>query len=209
MNRKYKVVFLDWNGTLSNSKFWGHLEKTNKEMFTLIEKSLFTNFRHQIEPWMKGKIKAEEITKQIAKNTRLSHKIIFNELRHSCNQMHFVDMEITNLIEKIQSNGTKVVIATDNMDTFTRWTVKTMRLDKIFDRILNSHKLKTLKKDRDSNNKSLFFNNFLDEEKIKPEECILIDDSLSDIEIIKTFGIDYLHLKKIEDLVPTLSNYIN
>lgn len=50
----YKVVFLDWNGTLSKSKFWGHLQSSNKKedriLFNKIDDALFGQLRELLKP---------------------------------------------------------------------------------------------------------------------------------------------------------------
>lgn len=36
---RYKTVFIDWNGTLSDSKFWGHLEDKTHPKHHILRKS--------------------------------------------------------------------------------------------------------------------------------------------------------------------------
>jgi len=196
--KKYKVVFLDWNGTLSTSKFWGHLEKSSKEkdkkLFELIDKTLFGELRHLIKPWMRGETTSENVVKEVSEKSGIEYKIVFNEFVRGCEQMEYVTENCLKKIELIKNNGTKVVIATDNMDSFIRWTVPAMKLDKIFDDILDSFSLKTLKNDFEKSGKSIFFDEFVKNNKIDKGESIIIDDSEDKEGKIQAYGIDYLRI---------------
>lgn len=206
--KQYRVVFIDWSGTLSGSKFWGHLEKMNPDLFQKIENSLFSNLKGLIKPWMKGEVKAEHVIRSIANCSNLPYNTLFDEFLHSCHNMEYVSEDIPKLVKELQKRKVKVVIATDNMDSFTRWTVKEMKLHKLFDEVLNSHDLRGMKQDIDQNGNSIFFSEYIKKEKLKPGESILIDDSSENIEVIESFGIHYLQIKPIKGLVPALKKIL-
>lgn len=205
---QYRVVFIDWNGTLSGSKFWGHLENTNPDLFRRIEDGLFGNLRGLIKPWMKGEIKTEHVIRSIADYSNLPYVTLFDEFLYSCYNMEFVSKDVPMLVKALQKRGFKVVIATDNMDSFTRWTTRYMNLSGLFDNILSSHDLRGMKKDINKNGSSVFFSEFLKKEKLQPGESVLIDDSADDIEIIKSFGIDYIQIESGKGLVPALKRIL-
>ena len=196
--KKYKVIFLDWNGTLSSSKFWGHLENEgypNNYLFPVIENSLFGNLRYLINPWMRGVKTSEEVINEIAADSKLDYDLIFREFVTSCQKMELVSNEVKKLIKFFRNNGTKMVIATDNMDSFSRWTVPSLKLKNLFDNILDSSTLKVLKNDFTSNGESLFFRKFMSQRKIKIGESMLIDDSDDKENRIQNYGINYLKIK--------------
>lgn len=207
-NGTYKVVFLDWNGTLSNSKFWGHLEETDPELFSSIETALFGQLRSLIKPWMKGDIESEYVIRKIANHGRLNYSQILNEFIHSCKNMEYVSKEVPSLIKRLQKKGAKVVVATDNMDSFNRWTLRYMDECNIFDDVLNSHYLRGMKKDTDRQGQSIFFSDFIKKHYLKPDDSLLIDDSPDDIETIEGFGIDYMHIEPVKGLVPALNRVL-
>lgn len=207
--KKYKVVFIDWNGTLSTSKFWGHLENKDKELFYKIEQTLFGELKSLIKPWMKGEITTEEIIKKISIQVNLDYQTIFDEFVKSCQTMSFVDNKCLKLIEQIRRNGIKVMIATDNMDSFLRWTVPTLKLDSIFDHILDSSTIKSLKNDFDKSNNSLFFDCFIKANKIGKGESVLIDDSVDKDGKIQSYGIDYFRIEAGLGLTPALEQILS
>lgn len=63
------------------------------------------------------------------------------------------------------------------MDTFSRYTVPAMKLDKIFDDILSSHHIGYLKDDELLTDTILFFDDYLVENGWSYSDAILIDDS--------------------------------
>jgi FMN phosphatase YigB (HAD superfamily) len=175
-----KVVFIDWNKTLSFDLFWGHLSDVghpNHKHLDAIEKWLFVDNRSIINPWMKGKVNLEKIVNEMSNDTGIDSKIIIDELKHSCEIMTFCFAGIEELIEKIRKRGILVVVATDNMDTFSLFTAPALKLDKLFDDVLNSHVLGYLKDDIDPPDKILFFDAFLEKHNLSYEDSILLDDS--------------------------------
>src|SRR3989344_1051105 len=203
--KKYKVIFLDWNGTLSSSKFWGHLEDPKhpkNHIFLAIEKSLFGNFRHLISPWMRGEKTSEEMVKLISDDAGLNYDLAFKEFVKGCKKMKFVSNKVPKIVHEYRKHGIKMVIATDNMDSFSRWTVPALKLDKMFDDILDSSSLKKLKNDFEPDGSNFFFTNYLKKNGIKPDESIIIDDSDDKEGKIQKYGIDYLKIESHTGLMP-------
>ncbi len=206
---RYKTVFIDWNGTLSDSKFWGHLEdKTHPKhhIFEKIEDSLFGSLKHLIKPWMRGEQTSEQIVHQIAKVADLNKEELISEFIESCKSMKLVSDRIFEITKQLQSQGVKVVVATDNMDSFTRWTIPALKLETMFDNILNSYDLGVLKGDFDDKGESLFFNWYLADHELSPTECVLIDDSEDKDGKIQGYGINYRKIKDSSELESVLGD---
>lgn len=205
--KKYKVIFLDWNGTLSSSKFWGHLENEgypNSYLFPIIENSLFGNLRHLINPWMRGIKTSEEIINEISADSKLDYDLIFREFVIGCKKMKLVSHEVEKMINFFRKKGIKMIIATDNMDSFSRWTVPSLKLKNLFDNILDSFTLKNLKNDFANDGESMFFRKFMSKNKIKKGESIIIDDSEDKENRIQNYGIDYFKIESHTGLLGAL-----
>jgi FMN phosphatase YigB (HAD superfamily) len=194
-----KIVFIDWNNTLSKSKFWEHLKLSSTKdlkLFKKLEKSLFINNSHLLKPWMRGDLVTDDVVKIISKNTKIDIDYVFNHFIKSCKEMVFISKEIPELIKKIQHKSIKVYIATDNMDSFNKWTIPEMKLADLFDGIINSFDRKALKTDFDENGKNSFFKDVLKTEKINPKNAVLIDDSEDKNGNLSSFGIIYKRIDK-------------
>jgi len=175
-----KVVFIDWNKTLSYDLFWGHLQDSSHPNHThlrSIEKWLFADNREKINPWMRGEMSVNDIVTQMSRDTGIDETIIIDELRTSCENMSFSVEGIQSLLDGIQNNGIKVVIATDNMDTFSLYTVPALHLDEMFDAILNSHNMGHLKDDEYPLDRIPFFDDYLVANGWEYSDAVLLDDS--------------------------------
>lgn len=175
-----KVVFIDWNKTLSYSLFWEHLQDKNHpnhQHLPAIEKWLFVDNRDVINPWMRGEFSAEDIASKMSQDTGIDSDTILGELRRSCEEMRYSIDDLEDIVSQLQTNGTKVVIATDNMDTFSRFTVPAMRLDAVFDEILSSYDTGYLKDDDHPEDSIPFFDEYLAKHGWNYADAILLDDS--------------------------------
>jgi FMN phosphatase YigB (HAD superfamily) len=207
MTMEPKAIFLDWDGTICNSRFWGHWPDSDAYSiaYTLIQDHLFKANPETLNDWMRGSQNAEDVMVALSHNVGLVPEELLAHLRESCERMQFVDEKILPLIEGIRRMGTKVVMATDNMDTFTRWTVPALRLDQHFDDILDSHSLKALKRDKDHNGRSAFFAGFLTDNDIDPATTVLIDDGLHNA-VVRNFGMGFIHVTPTFPITAILSS---
>lgn len=208
----YKVVFIDWNGTISGSKFWWHLEdKTHPKnyLFEKIESALFGSLKHLIKPWMRGEIKSEEVLKRVAGDANLNFQEVMDEFVHSCQTMQLYSGDLFDHIQRLREKGIKVIIATDNMDSFSRWTTPALELSDKFDEIINSADIKALKGDFDENGSSLFFKKYIEKYQLNPGEAVLIDDSEDKEDRIGKTGITYLRIEPVVGLIPALKSLLN
>lgn len=203
----YKFIFLDWNGTLSKSKFWGHLQKSEEGilLFNKIENVLFGQLKELLKPWMRGECKSEDICKKISELVNLPFDFIFSEFIKGCKNMEICNEEILNLIYLIKKSGSKVIIATDNMDSFTRWTYPAIqeKHNAVFDDILNSFELKALKEDV-NNGVNMFFDDYIKNKKLQYCDCVLIDDSPDKNGIFSKIGMEYIQVPTTEEFIFSL-----
>jgi len=165
---KPKVIFIDWYKTLSNSLFWSGNQKYSD--------TFFNNNRELINPWMRGEYTAEEVCKILSDKNNFDFEDVFESLQESCQKMIFVSDDILELIGKIRSQGIKVVVATDNMDTFLRFTVPALGLRDVFDDFLVSYELRVLKNDV-AENYIPFLDDYIVKNLLNYKDCILLDDS--------------------------------
>ena len=204
-----KILFLDWHKTLSNSLFFEQLNNQNHPHHTYkqaIEKSLFVTRKYILKDWMEGVVNSEEVMDLVAKDTGISSKILLSDLADSCASMKFCNPEIPNIIKKIRSQGTRVVIATDNMDSFRRFTVPGMKLEELFDDFLISSELGCMK--RLLAEKTLvFFDDYLKNHATPISKTILMDDSIEE-NFLKS-GLPTFEVKNSDSFITELNKYAN
>lgn len=204
---RYDVVFIDWDLTLSGSRFWGHwaVDPKRQKDIELIRRLVFASNSGFIDDWMRGRYSAEEAVTEIARRTGLDANKLLLGLRESCANMTLYDNQTLDMVDGLRAKGVKIVIATDNMDTFSRWTVPALGLNDHFDEILNSHELKARKKDKSSVGGSAFFADFFERYRIDPARSVLIDDSIKN-KTVEDFGMIFVQVVPEYPAVLALAN---
>lgn len=113
----------------------------------------------------------------MSQGTGVDSGMILDELQRSCEEMRYSIDDLEDIVRRVRANGIEVVIATDNMDTFSRFTVPAMRLDTVFDGILNSYDTGYLKDDNHPEDSIPFFDEYLARHGWNYADAILLDDS--------------------------------
>jgi FMN phosphatase YigB (HAD superfamily) len=199
-----KVVFVDWAGTMSQSMFWSRWKETAPARWQRVQKSLFGDPK-LVKDWMRGRYTAEEIVRKLATGDDLSLNDWAAELERICCEMQLADPRIPVLLSALRSLGVKVVIATDNMDTFSRWTVPSLGLLELVDEVLDSSQLGYLKADRDARGRSPFFHSWLEAQGLEPSESVLFDDGGQHVEEL---GITWVPVTTERPLAPALATLL-
>ncbi len=156
---QYKCVFIDWHNTLSTSLFWDQTlarSAAHEHRYARLRASLFDVNQSLIVPWMRGSLSTEAVIEVVADHTVLEVDFVMAEFVSSCQRMTLVSPVIPDLIAALRERGCLVVIATDNMDSFLRWTAPAMNLTDMVDGMLCSAAIGALKTEQDTT-RNLFF----------------------------------------------------
>lgn len=207
---KYKTIFFDWNNTLSKSLFWEHLSSLEHERHNWhenITNFIFVEKKHLINDWMRGNFDEVYIAGLIAEKFGYPNDIVLEDLAESCKNMQLVSEEIVELINRARDYGVKCVIATDNMDTFMKYTVPGMKLNNYFDDILVSFDKKVLKFDVGENSIP-FFDDYLKNNRLSYNDVVLIDDCIDKSGVYKKLGFDIIQIASTDDFILKLRKII-
>ena len=208
METKYKTIFIDWDGTLTRARFWGHWATgENAKTYEIIQERFFATEQDFLARWMRGGETAESCATLLSGITGLNPANLLINLEISCKQMQFISESLTSLIHDLRRTGVKVVIATDNMDTFGRWTVPALGLRDMADSILDSYSLHVLKKEALPSGKSAFFSAYLESQGIQPGETLLLDDNAKN-KRVEDFGINFIQVTNGNSLATILDSLI-
>lgn len=143
----------------------------------------------------------------VAHDTGLTVDLVMTEFVGSCQQMTFVSSRIPVLVAALRARGCMVAVATDNMDSFPRWTVPALNVADFFDAILCSSSIGALKGDRDGN-RSPFFQDILHVWGVEPGETLLLDDSQSLVATLQHCVIDAWQITAQQDVVNALERLL-
>jgi FMN phosphatase YigB (HAD superfamily) len=172
-----RVVFVDWHDTLSTSLFWQQRPgcRLSAADSARVENYVFGG-TELVRPWMLGAVSAEDVCTCAAESLGLAAADLLADLELGCRCFEFDDPASVEAVRAIRDQGIKVVLATDNMDAFCRWTIPALHLGAIFDAILDSASLGVLKGDL-VGGQSPFFCPWLSDQRIAPTEAVLVDNS--------------------------------
>ena len=118
-----------------------------------------------------------DIVRQLSESTGYPAELILADLRESCETMRLMSEAVLPLVDRLRERGVRCFIATDNMDTFTAFTVPALGLADRFDDILNSFEKGMLKQDGTDGVRIPFFDEYLSLHGLRHDEAVLIDDS--------------------------------
>ncbi|TSC53138.1 MAG: Uncharacterized protein CEO40_26 [Parcubacteria group bacterium LiPW_72] len=167
-------LLFDFDGVLCCDRFYrATLEKAYPKVYIWIQENIFGDSKELVEQWMRGKISSAEINHIIAKNTAINDALLEKLFVKSVRLMK-IDQELRNYIAGLKKRVKKIGLITDNMDVFSKITVKNHSLNKLFDVIINSADYGYLKKDQ----KGKLFNIVLAKMGEEINNTLLVDDSL-------------------------------
>ncbi len=187
----FKYIFFDWHKTLSNDIFWPDDD--------LISFQVFRANSDLAEKWMRGALSSEQVALFVSNKTGISEKVILEKLEKGCRSMSFSIPKMREYIKKLKEKKISLGIATDNMDTFSRYTVPALNLKEMFDIFLISSDLGFLKNDL-VKGRPVFFEKFLKDNSLNYSDILLIDDSQKVANTYKPLGMKIINVTKDGDL---------
>lgn len=150
---------------------------------------------------------SESAVAEASHRTGLAFDVLLTGLMESCKQMR-ADRGALALMGELRDRGKRVVIATDNMETFTRWTIPASGIGAHCDDILVSYALKALKKDKRSDGSSAFFGDYIQQHAIDPSQAILVDDSPRNA-VVEEFGMQFAQVTPVRTVVAVLGELLS
>jgi FMN phosphatase YigB (HAD superfamily) len=173
------ILFLDFDGTLCFDRYWRSLPA---EQYEQVQNLIFGNDRSMLKDWMIGKFTAEEINAHIASSTGIEYEYLWKIFVRDCETMT-IAMDLLDTIDKLRATYV-VILITTNMDSFTRFTVPALKLDRHFDYINNSALDRTQKYE----NGGELFAKIAERLGTVLQKCILIDDNAKNCELFEARG---------------------
>jgi FMN phosphatase YigB (HAD superfamily) len=162
------ILFIDFYKTLNHDAYWRSLLP---EELQEVQGFLFHSGTTLVDDWMRGDYTAEQINKILSDNLKISYGRLWNTFVADCESMTIpiTTLETINYLRKKYY----IILLTDNMDNFTRFTCPALNLNNYFNAISNSYDQRLLKTDNDGE----IFLKYVKEQNANIKDCILLDDS--------------------------------
>jgi FMN phosphatase YigB (HAD superfamily) len=182
----HKVLLLDFNGVISYKNFWWQWENESHQYFSKrkeITDFLFVDNIEIVKSWMRGNNTAEEICQFVSENTNFPQDELLEGLIESATN---IDIS-SNILEAINNKREtyKLALVTDNMDTFTRFTLPSNpSINSAFDTIYSSNETGLLKQD----NGGEIFKRIAEDFSVETKNLALFDDSRKNTDHLDSMG---------------------
>lgn len=168
-----RVLLVDFDGVLSNGRFYESTVSDNNELTRRIQSYLFSPDKDElVKEWMRGKYSYEQIHQIASKNVQVSEDELNHLLVQSVKEFE-LNTALLDHISRLRKNEWSVYLYTDNMDIFDRVSVPYFGLEKHFDAIYSSSAYGYLKFE-DASLLSILKN----EQAITQETIYLLDDKV-------------------------------
>ena len=201
-----KILFIDFDGVLSNMHFWHSLKNPHHKLHNhlpSIKKFLFKENIDLVKNWMLGKHSSEYIHAFISENLNISYSLLFETFKKDCKNMK-VSKKILNKLTYLK-NDYYLILATGNMDSFDRFTLPSEKnISQIFNEIHNSFKLGLLK----TSNNGEYFKKVITDRKTFFDKCCLVDDSRKTCDLFESLGGKAFYAKKEKGILSFLDSLI-
>lgn len=184
---KTKLVFIDWDGTLSSGRLWSSIRDESSEHYPTgkrIEKFLFQTKRGKayLRRWMKGKVSSEDVNLFLSEKYNIEYEWLWETFKKDCAQMPVYEESLNAILELRRHSY--VTLITGNMDCFSRFTKSSLKLDNYFDEIVNSSDVGVLK----TEHRGREFKRLANKYDVPIENSFLIDDSKHVCDVFSSLG---------------------
>lgn len=204
LEREQKIIFVDYYGILSNTRFWYSIQNPEHKLHKFlpgIQDFLFVRKRNILDDWMRGKYTSEEIHHILAKEFSIDFGEWFKIFVEDCKTIE-LSQKILDKLDSLPENHLKIMV-TDNMDSFDRFILPANKiLEEIFHEINNSFHVQKLKADKNGE----WFLDILSKYDIPIKNCVLIDDSERNCETFQKLGGKYYNSKTENEVLEALDN---
>lgn len=205
MNQKKPILFIDYNGVISYLNFWFSIQSADHQLHKysgLISDFLFKNNSDIVSDWMLGKYTSEVVNKILSDQFDISFEQLYKVFVEDCMRMDF-DKGIYDSLCLLKDKFT-IILRTDNMDSFTRFTVPANEQFGIFDEIHNSYELREFKVYRQGS----YFLEICDRYGVDIKNCILIDDARKNCDVFDLIGGKSLCVSGVKNVTYTLRSLL-
>lgn len=193
---KKQNIFIDFDGTICFDYFW---RSAPEEIKKTIGKFLFQDNTYLLEDWMRGKKSSEDINQIISDECNLDYNMIWNYFVKDCNNM-YIPEAILDVLSACKKNNTLILI-TDNMDCFNRFTINKLKLLNYFHYIFNSYDYGVLKDDPLPKG---LFKKVIDLNGFDIQKSVLLDNSQKNCDLFSQLGGSSFLIKDKQDVVSIL-----
>lgn len=196
--REIKAVFFDFSKVLSRGRFYSGLGKVDPERYERLQTEIFAPPSTLCDRWMRHELTRHDINRHLSRKLNIPETELNRYLLDSVQHLP-LDQDLIGWANELKQKGQSIAIVTDNMDTFSAYTVPSLGLDKIFPVIVSSADHRILKKDQNGR----LFQIALEKLGLPDFRAVLlVDDSPKNCELFQRLGGQTVVYKEFADIAP-------
>lgn len=195
------IVFIDWYGTLSRTKFWQSIIDNRKhplyKRFAEPVERLFIEDKEFVRAWMRGLVDDAEVVDRMRVTLPQTYRPDFirrrllEDVRSSS-----VDERMIGIVTQLRQNA-YIVVASDNMQCFSEAQPAVLSGELSIDELIVSSDVGALK----AEDPHRFFAGSLERFCMNVKDAILIDDCPDTCRIFENWGGTAFHFSSVDDLI--------
>lgn len=195
-----KAIIFDLGGVVLSHSFEDTAELMAKN-FSLTSKQVKNLYDEQKNQWSLGKITIKDFARRFKDllKTSQSLKEIINTWKNEHQDKVIINQAVLKIVDSL-GNNYKVILLTNTIDLHFNVIAKS-GVYSHFDRLYASFKLGARKPDKK------IFKRVLNENHLKPQEVVFIDDNSENIAGAKIVGMKTIHFKEENDLAEKLISF--
>ncbi|MBI2658842.1 HAD-IA family hydrolase [Candidatus Woesearchaeota archaeon] len=195
-----KAIIFDLGGVIVDLKF---VLRRIFRIFNVRNKSKFwQEMNHEMIPLCRGDINEKQFWKNVAKKYNMDHKKIPHDLlSKDFHKLIRLNKELLKLINKLKKRY-KVAVISNIIENHSKVNER-IGLYKPFDHVVLSYKVKMTK------DSSQIFKLAVKKLRVKPKECIFIDDVKKFVKIARLLGMKSILFKNNKLLNTDLNKILN
>jgi FMN phosphatase YigB (HAD superfamily) len=183
------ALLVDFHGTLSNSRFWSNLAP--RALATEANASVFSDRSPALlNDWLRGEVDSRSVNDRVAERIKVCDDWLWSRFESQSRRMRVRGREELSRL----SRYFRTAVVSDNVDTFTKFTVPSKRLFDFVDVVVSSADFKAKKADADGR----LFRLALGIIGCAFEDAILIDDSMDSCLAFSRIRGNAIHVSSVD-----------
>lgn len=203
MKKQLKLLLVDFDGVLSDGRFYYSPDPVQKELGDTAANVIFNAETDElVRQWMKGEYSYSDMHDIVERQTGVDARQLDRLLRESVKHM-LLNHPLLSFIASLRSGGVAVSLFTNNMDIFDTVSRAHHQLDEHFDYIYSSSQYGQLKFEND-----ILLQTAMRESGVEKEGIALVDDSRNSFKMATKYGIGVFLYDKYEESQPAFERWL-
>lgn len=188
------TIIFDFAGVVTKEGFRKGLIRQLHRKYQFDDQSFNQRFLTFEDPYMAGQTDSHFFWEKVCRDVGISYDDFADAFIH-CYEFNLAMVEVIRTLKR----KCRVIMLTDNFDILSQAMKQDPLVQELFDKVFYSNEIGMIKKNPKS------FEWLLREQKLKPDECLFIDDKEHNLAPAKSIGMNTIHFTDMDSFKEKLS----